>query len=377
MFQRLLICLLFTLHAPFAVTQEPPNGTLEQIVAADPDISKVAEALGEAHRQALAPLLEQIQKRIAAEKARAGTAESIVELARLEEQYAVYANGTNLPAFLREPPAVFQARPSRQKTLRFVAFGDFGDGQDSQRKVASALRTEHRKHRFELGLTLGDNFYPIGMTSPQDERWTSQWENLYAPLKINFYASLGNHDWYHPDSPAAETLYSLKSRSWHMPATYYSYTAGPVQFFALDTGMQEDGAISEKQLLWLRDALAASTARWKIAYAHHPIYSGSREDNGLLLEKLLPVLRDGKVDAYLAGHDHVMAHLRPEHGILFFVAGGGGSESYDVRTDNSRLLFGKSAHGFLTVDVNSEELRFRFLDENARELYAHTARKAR
>ena len=69
--------------------------------------------------------------------------------------------------------------------------------------------------------------------------------------------------------------------SWRMPAPYYTFTAGPVQFFAMDTN-----EVSEAQLLWLKDGLANSRARWKLVYGHHPIYSvGAHQDNARLIKQ--------------------------------------------------------------------------------------------
>ena len=60
-----------------------------------------------------------------------------------------------------------------------------------------------------------------------------------------------------------------------MPAAYYTFQAGAVQFFALDTDL-----ISEAQLRWLTESLDKSVATWKVVYGHHPIYSaGQHEDN--------------------------------------------------------------------------------------------------
>ena len=44
----------------------------------------------------------------------------------------------------------------------------------------------------------------------------------------------------------SEILYSQQSPSWCLPAPYYTYTCGPVQFFAFDTN-----DVSEPQLGWL------------------------------------------------------------------------------------------------------------------------------
>src|SRR5262249_25523576 len=159
------------------------------------------------------------------------------------------------------------------------------------KQVAAAMLAFHRQTAADFALTLGDNFYSHGMESLEDPRWKTWWNELYDPLGIRVYAVLGNHDWELADSPAAEILYSKQSPSWRMPAPYYTFTAGPVQFFALDTT-----AVSEAQLLWLKDQLAQSRARFKLVYGHHPIYSvGGHQDNGDLIRRLFPVLR-GKAD---------------------------------------------------------------------------------
>ena len=126
-------------------------------------------------------------------------------------------------------------------------------GSEAQKRVAAAMRTYHQQRPFDFAVTLGDNFYSIGMASPDDPRWKTWWSDLYDSLGIPFYATLGNHDWGQPNSPAAEILYSARSKSWRMPAAYYTFTAGAAQFFALDTDV-----ISEAQLLWLIEAIDAA-----------------------------------------------------------------------------------------------------------------------
>lgn len=308
-------------------------------------------------------------------KASGESPQRIAALAQLEEQYVLYLSGNMLPAFLRTPPPVFMAKPPQQEALRFIAFGDSGAEGDSQLKVAAAMRSQHQQRPFDLGITLGDNFYEFGAATPHDERWVSQWEGMYSPLGIEIYAAMGNHDWVHPDSPAAETIYTLHSKSWRMPATYYSFTAGAVQFFALDTGPGNDGVLLEKELLWLQGVLAASTARWKIVYAHHPLFGASHEVSPAFRDRVLPLLRAGKVDAYLAGHQHLLAHFRSEDGIEFFTAGGGGARNHPLKANDPRPLFAQSVHGFLAVDAGAQEMRYRFIDENGVQLYEYRARK--
>jgi tartrate-resistant acid phosphatase type 5 len=327
---------------------------------ADPDIAIAAMEVLRA--RATRPLLALLEQRLRDVRA-AGDAAQLRRLAAEHERWATVVRGGLLPTFLQRPPAVFAAAPAGQ-SVRVLAFGDFGDGSEPQRQVATAMREYHGKQRFDFAVTLGDNFYSTGMASPDDERWKTWWSDLYDPLKILFYATLGNHDWGQPNSPAAEIIYSARSPSWRMPAAYYTFTAGAAQFFALDTDV-----ISEAQLLWLTDALDASRARWKIVYGHHPIYShGQHEDNNSKIDQLLPVLRH-RADIYLAGHDHDMQHLRPEGRLHFFVAGSGGK--LRPIEPGPRSLFAKSAHGFAVLEVDSGTLQVAFVNVTGQELYRY------
>ena len=137
--------------------------------------------------------------------------------------------------------------------VRVLAFGDFGNGSPEQKARGVDHRRLPCRQRFDLAVTLGDNFYSVGMESPSDPRWRTWFEDLYAPLGITFYPALGNHDWGHPDSPAAEVLYSGKTPTWRMPAAYYTFTAGPVQFFAIDT---QSVAVAQQQRDWLDREIA-------------------------------------------------------------------------------------------------------------------------
>ncbi len=337
-----------------------------------PSAVELRSKLEPARQQALQPLLEQIRHRLSEAKAR-GNPDEIKALAELEEEYTFAAYGARLPSFLWQSPEKFEIYRGEPE-VHFVAFGDFGDGGAEQRDIAQGLRKVFEQRHFDFGITLGDNFYLYGMSSPRDPRWLSDWEALYSPMGIKFYASLGNHDWYQPDSPAAEVLYTTHSGTWRMPTIYYSYTAGPVEFFALNTEV-----LTENQLLWLKKGLEKSKATWKIVYGHHPVYAAARterdSDIKVTAERLLPVLR-GRADAYLAGHDHLLAHMKPEEGVEYFIAGGGGSEKYPFDARNSpRTLFVQSTFGFLTVDATPNALRFVFVNPEGRELYSHTVKK--
>ena len=338
---------------------------LERAAVSDADAGVSKTALERLRQQRTAELRSLLGKRIQAARD-SGDEAGLRLLAQEQERWISLVRGAMLPAFLRQPPEVFALKPP-DKSVRVLAFGDFGTGSEAQRKTAAAMLAYHRKSPFDFGITLGDNFYDVGMASPQDPRWKTWWEDLYGPLQIRFYASLGNHDWGGADSPAAEILYS--SATWKMPAPYYTFTAGAAQFFALDTN-----DISEAQLIWLKEELAKSRARWKVVYGHHPIYSdGDHGDSLVHKAKLMPLLKDN-VDLYLVGHDHVLNHIKPESGVHFFVAGGAGASLYKV-TPKERTLFAESGNGFAVIEADGGALTVRFISADSRPLYEYALRK--
>jgi hypothetical protein len=330
---------------------------LEGVLARDPESSVSLAALEGLRRLRMRELNGLLNERLSVAAGRDAAAAGMAQLAEAQERWISLERGSMLPAFLRTPPAVFPVKPA-EAAIRVLAFGDFGNGSSDQKTVAQAIGRHHAGQPFDFAITLGDNFYSVGMESPADPRWRTWFEDLYAPLGIPFYAALGNHDWGHPDSPAAEILYSGKTASWRMPAAYYTFTAGPVQFFALDT---QSVSLAQKQREWLDRELSASQAKWKIVYGHHPIYSdGNYEDRPDLIQSLLPILAN-RADAYICGHDHNLQALQPQRGVRFYIAGGGGAGLYEV-TGSPRSLFVSRSNGFAVLEADAQRLVVKLVD---------------
>jgi phosphodiesterase/alkaline phosphatase D-like protein len=109
--------------------------------------------------------------------------------------------------------------------------------------------------------------------------------------------------------------------------------------------------MSEAQLMWLDEEIGKSRARWKVVYGHFHIYSATRGDNETMIAKLLPLLKN-RVDLYLCGHDHNLQHLKPESGLHFVVAGGGGASTY-----KTNLTRAPSSNTKITVSPFSKRRR--------------------
>ncbi|HEX8088333.1 MAG TPA: metallophosphoesterase, partial [Blastocatellia bacterium] len=343
---------------------------LTSLVLNDADARVVRQALDTLRGFELSPLRNLLEQRLEAARAR-GDAALLRALAPEHERWLSLERGTALPAFMREVPPAFSLKPAGQP-VRLVAFGDFGQGTEAQKRVAAAMLKEHRARPFDFGITTGDNFYPRGMESPSDPRWKTWWEEMYTPLGIRFYATLGNHDWVNFDSPAAEILYAARSESWRLPAPYYTFTAGHVQFFAVDTD-----EISQAQALWLQDELGRSRARWKVVYGHHPVFVSSLNGASYTAEMqkhLWPIIK-GRADLYLSGHHHSLQHLRTPEGEHFITSGGGGAGTYPVNEHDALVLYARSANGFTTIEAGERELTFKHLGDKGEELYSYTMRK--
>lgn len=350
---------------------DPPavEAALLDRVRRDPATEVVEAAVGELKTLASAGPRTRtaLAERIAA--ARAANDTALLRLVLEEDEDIAHAQeGIYAPPFVRTPPPPFVAIPAG-RPVRVLAFGDFGRAhlppqpQDTnparfQLDLAQVMRTYHARHRFTLGLTTGDNFYDTSFPTPTDSGWKVSWVEPYGPLGIPFYVSLGNHDWAQRAGPLAQYAYGLTSPSWKLPAFYYTYLAGPAQFFAINTN-----APTPRQLDWLRRALVASRAKWKIVYGHYPAYEQSNYATGALQEAFLPILKESRIDLYLGGHAHNLQHWQVE-GIDYVVTGGGGAPHHDLGDTTQNTVgrrFVAARHGFTDLEVSDSALVLRFV----------------
>jgi hypothetical protein len=333
---------------------------LTEIVEKDPSDDVALAAAYAVRRTSIGLLAGLLDRRL-----QTGTRDAAARdrLSREVERHQVFAAGQNLPHFLREAPPVFSLDLDKRRVVRVLAFGDFGDGSPRQERLAESMRRLHHDKPFDLALTLGDNFYPAGATGPSDPHIQRDFTRLYEPMHVRFYPTLGNHDWLLADSPAAEVLHSAKSEYWRMPAIRYTFIAGPIQFFAIDTNM-----VTRAELEWLDRELSRSTARWKIVYGHHPIFSnGAHGDEPAVRDNVLPLLR-GRAAIYLCGHEHDLQHLAPEDGVHFVIVGGGGASPRPTRA-GPRTLFSASKNGFAVIEATRTSLSVNIVGEDLKSLH--------
>lgn len=250
--------------------------------------------------------------------------------------------------------------------VSFVTFGDWGTGNDDQKAVAAALKNYCGTETCEFVVTLGDNFYPNGVSSTSDEQWKEKYTDIYAGLNIPFYASLGNHD--ENGSVEAQINYSSVDPSWHMPAGQYSFTMPEggepiIEFFIIRSQYPHFRETAAQG--WLMSAIDASRAKWKILVMHHPLINNGKhgdddQDNG---EFLTPIICS-KIDLIFSGHAHSFSHLRAKVDgcpIEQLIVGTGGAGLKSVDTADPRVIATKSMLGFGWVSVSASEAEFRMI----------------
>lgn len=268
--------------------------------------------------------------------------------------------------------ALAQPTAPAEAPITFAIIGDNGTGDDNQYAIARQMEAAHEKLRYEFVVMLGDNIY----ASPSPQSYRERFEMPYKKLLDNgvkFQAVLGNHD-VEKDKGAYQLKYAPMGFDGQR---YYSYTKGDglIEFFALDSNNMD-----KDQLKWLEGKLAASTARWKIAYYHHPIYS-SGERHGAsssLRKKLEPLFEKYKVDAAFSGHDHVYERLNPQKGVQYFVAGSGGAIRKGNLKDNSKYTAAgyDEACVFLIASVTRTQFRIEAISSKGATVDTFTMTKA-
>lgn len=256
---------------------------------------------------------------------------------------------------------------------RFVAFGDSGTGTPAQMRVASQIGPVCKRAGCQFGIHLGDIFYTMGPTSPEDPRYIDRWEQPYAGLGLPFYMSLGNHDYYgNPDASVAWTWRS-PSKLWILPSRYYTFFRDGVRFLVIDTSQPD-----ANQAAFFRQVLQESRQageQWVVAYGHHPRLSvGQHGDADPQLAAWWDALLCGRVDLYLAGHDHDKQVLQPHCGVQLAVSGAA-SMLRPVQA-SPKALYATSTLGFAVVTLVGPQGRLQLFGEAGQPEYDHRWQKA-
>jgi 3',5'-cyclic AMP phosphodiesterase CpdA len=320
----------------------------------------------------------------------------------------------------RRPAGEFEASPMyRMPNGGYVAAS-------GMMPVANAVRSYCASAACDAGVVLGDNIYPDGATLGADghddaQRFADIFETPYGWARslsdsFRLYVALGNHDWHTSREAAmAQVTYHEQNPPFYMDGLIYSvHPAGreDVEIFVLDTEvllasqtvyedvLAEDASEVEsttveelepwaapqteqerEMVAWLDARLQASTARWRIVIAHHPLWSsaGGKFQQARVLRRLLLPTLCRNADMFLAGHEHTMevhtdacTEFAPDLPPLLTVVSGAASKqrplnsafmAHQLRNNPQlRTLFARGMEwGFAHIQLDAEEARVEIL----------------
>ncbi|KAH7280541.1 hypothetical protein KP509_36G001800 [Ceratopteris richardii] len=296
---------------------------------------------------------------------------------------------------------------ANRENLSFLVVGDWGrEGLYNQTLVAQQMGKIGGELGTQFVVSTGDNFYNSGLSNVSDPTFTYSFTDVYtaSSLQTTWYAVLGNHDY--KGNVLAQLSDDIVTRDWRWfcrrsfqlnftmcnGSSAGSCNATLDMFFFDTTPFIDEYWTPEKiskfnwtglapreeqlqlQLDELREGLNTSSATWKIVVGHHTIRSvGNHGDYAELVEKLLPILEEFKVNAYINGHDHNLQHILRQDSTVNFFTSGGGSKSYaglQAYTEEQGVRFARDGQGFLAVTVDSDSMSFSFYDVFGDELYS-------
>jgi tartrate-resistant acid phosphatase type 5 len=298
--------------------------------------------------------------------------------------------------------------------VRFLVIGDAGTGDSAQTAVGSLMQQVCANRGCDFVLVTGDNFYEMGVSSASDSQFDTAFRTPYKDVSVPFFVSLGNHDnsasqlgeGSNNSKGTYEVDYSFSTanigQKFNMPDRYYGFTwprlslaptadfiaidASPITHYVNDTSMQWSGDTLSTyiagQKVFIDDHLAASRARWKFAFAHHPYVSNGQHGNagsfemgsssdlcqvplavsdtcrGADYKKFLEDTICNKVDVFFTGHDHNLYWLQPTAACgktQFILSGAGGKmRTNDAPTRNPTYYQVGSITGLFWIELDGD-----------------------
>lgn len=254
-----------------------------------------------------------------------------------------------------------------------------------------------------LVVNAGDNFYWGGINhwtrgghGVHDHFWRTGFENMYThpSLNVPWISIMGNHDYggvgCFSDMKAQfdfTTKDLLRFSRWKMPSPYYSHQIDfdgfRLELFMLDTNIDDarfgarGGGVCQQHLCgggattadphecvdwfenmqhaqeqWLGEALASSSARWKIIVGHH-------KPAGSHAEWLRPLLAQHNVQLVVGSHTHEMAFFNHYSNIgrpLLVVGAGGGAQT---NPGCGGAVYCGGVYGFSEIEINHDQIGVR------------------
>lgn len=255
-------------------------------------------------------------------------------------------------------------QPIDVSSTRFAVIGDYGKDGTPELNVSQLVKSWNP----DFIVTVGDNNYETGSASTVDQNIGKYYHEFIfnyngsfggGSQSFRFMPVPGNHDWGNaPNNPTGLDPY-LAYFTLPYNEHYYNFRVGPVEFFFLDSDLNEpDGTASNPvQAEWCHAAMLSSKATWKIPVFHHAAYSSGQHGSTYYMR--WPFELWGAT-ATFAGHDHTYERLKVGN-IPYFVNGLGGKSLYPFVNIAPESQFRYNAdYGAMLVTATNRFILFQF-----------------
>jgi predicted phosphodiesterase len=274
-----------------------------------------------------------------------------IELADTDEPLPPLAEGRTRTA--PEPGGAF----------RFMAFGDSGDGKETQYELAEMMPA----HEPDLVIHTGDLVYPDGAAEAYPEKFWTPYDELLD--RAAFYPTVGNHDYndYGGNPLFDNFILPRNGPEGTQPERHYYFDIGDVRFVCLDINETFEN-LRDHVVPWLDRILAEAGDRWKVAFYHYPVYTnGHYPQSGKMHTLIVPMFDRHHVALGFNGHNHMYERSKPMRyeriaepgeGTVYITTAAGGNPLYDIDEPKPDFLAvqDNSQHSFTIVDVSPERL---------------------
>jgi tartrate-resistant acid phosphatase type 5 len=214
-----------------------------------------------------------------------------------------------------------------------------------------------KRGRTDFTILLGDNFYPVGVSSVEDEQFTLF--DTFRESSRNFFVIPGNHDYLTQNSVESEMAYH--DEKWVFPSKFHAHRI-PVgeSGFQICLILLDSIDFTSGQIQWLENQLSACSGKgiFRVVAGHYPVFTTGVYANdkkvSAFRDKINPILINHNVHVYLAGHEHQMQALRKD-GIHYLIAGSPAEIIKQTpRKYESILKFQQTSFGFVDFLVNED-----------------------
>jgi len=259
--------------------------------------------------------------------------------------------------------ALHTAWTGNTRPLTIIALGDSGTGLPGQKRLRDVLLEQE----FDVFLHLGDIAYQDGSHRQLEDYFFTIYEDVLHGVPT--FPTIGNHEYETELGQPYLDVYYLFEQA-RRPADrerYYAFDYGDVHIVSLDSNPEMlatvDDTSTDDMIDWLTDDLSTSTATWKIAIFHHPMYTSTgRTPSSDLRTKVLPVLEAGGIDLVLAGHVHNYERSVPMRGgapaptdldaITYIVSGAGGAPLEPTMESDIFAASNSADYSFLKLTID-------------------------